>query len=61
LDVRKLVWRKSSRSGGTGTNDACVEIAFAGPTIAIRDSKNPVAAFLTFPSAAFTVLCHQEG
>jgi len=60
VDVRGLVWRKSSRSGGAGTNDNCVEIAFAGPMIAIRDSKNPPAGILTFPTTAFTALCHKQ-
>jgi len=59
VDVRELAWRKSSRSGGTGDNDACVEIAFAGTMIAIRDSKNPTAGILTFPAAALTALCHR--
>jgi hypothetical protein len=45
-------WTKSSFSGG-GQGDACVEIA-AGPThIAIRDSKTPARATLTFPTGAF--------
>jgi len=56
VDVRGLRWRKSSRSGGAGTNDACVEIAFAGPMIAIRDSKNPAAGALTVPAPAFSSL-----
>lgn len=55
VDFRGLVWRKSSRSGGTGTNDNCVEIAFAGPVVAIRDSKNPTT-FLSFPTRSFTTL-----
>jgi hypothetical protein len=33
-----LTWRKSSHSSSNGQ---CVEIAHAGPDIAIRDSKNP--------------------
>lgn len=56
-----MIWRKSSRSGGTGTNDNCVEIALTGPTIAIRDSKNPTAGFLTLPAAAFAALRHGKG
>jgi hypothetical protein len=58
VDVRGLAWRKSSRSGG-GNNDACVEIAIAGHTIAIRDSKNPVA-ILTFPMPSFAALTSRE-
>ncbi|MFF4785635.1 DUF397 domain-containing protein [Streptomyces griseorubiginosus] len=46
-------WRKSSYSGG-GDGNACVEVA-AGPTqLAVRDSKTPARATLTFPAIAFT-------
>lgn len=46
-------WRKSSYSGGGEGND-CVEIADAPARIAVRDSKAPARATLTFPAAAFT-------
>ncbi|MFF7126262.1 DUF397 domain-containing protein [Streptomyces sp. NPDC008240] len=46
-------WRKSSYSGG-GDGNACVEIADRRTHIAIRDSKTPARATLTFPTAAFT-------
>lgn len=59
VDVHELAWRKSSRSGGSGDNDACVEIAFAGPVVAIRDSKNPVAGSLAFSASAFTAFLDQ--
>ncbi|QIJ62765.1 DUF397 domain-containing protein [Streptomyces sp. JB150] len=45
-------WRKSSYSGG-GEGNACVEIATTPTHIAIRDSKTPAAAHLTFPTTAF--------
>lgn len=45
-------WRKSSYSGG-GEGNACVEIAHRHPHIAIRDSKAPARAHLTFPADAF--------
>jgi hypothetical protein len=45
-------WRKSSRSGN-GANDNCVEVAFAGATIGVRDSKNPGAGHLVFGDAAW--------
>jgi hypothetical protein len=48
-----LVWRKSSRSGN-GSNGDCVEVAFAGSVIAVRDSKNPEAGMLTLPQSAWT-------
>ncbi|MFI9807170.1 DUF397 domain-containing protein [Streptomyces sp. NPDC052301] len=45
-------WRKSSYSGG-GEGNACVEVAHLDTHIAIRDSKAPARATLTFPVAAF--------
>ncbi|MET7481422.1 DUF397 domain-containing protein [Streptomyces sp. NPDC005648] len=46
-------WQKSSFSGG-GQGDACVEVAHLDDHIAVRDSKAPASATLTFPAAAFT-------
>ncbi|MEU6140054.1 DUF397 domain-containing protein [Streptomyces sp. NPDC047081] len=48
-------WRKSTYSGG-GEGDTCVEIAPLPAHIAIRDSKFPTRATLTFPAPAFTAL-----
>ncbi|MEV8595393.1 DUF397 domain-containing protein [Streptomyces sp. NPDC052012] len=46
-------WQKSSFSGG-GQGDACVEVAYRHPHhIAVRDSKTPTRAVLTFPASAF--------
>ncbi|MGW0993420.1 DUF397 domain-containing protein [Streptomyces sp. NPDC002520] len=46
-------WRKSSYSGeGDGNN--CVEIATTPTRTAVRDSKAPARATLTFPAPAFT-------
>ncbi|MFJ6563451.1 DUF397 domain-containing protein [Streptomyces sp. NPDC091412] len=45
-------WRKSSYSGG-GDGNACVEIAHRRTHIAVRDSKAPARATLSFPAAAF--------
>ncbi|WP_086765265.1 DUF397 domain-containing protein [Streptomyces bobili] len=45
-------WRRSSYSGG-GQGDACVEVADLDTHIAIRDSKAPTRATLTFPAPAF--------
>ncbi|MGW7383426.1 DUF397 domain-containing protein [Streptomyces sp. NPDC054794] len=45
-------WQKSSFSGGGEGND-CVEIANLDIHIAVRDSKAPARATLTFPSGAF--------
>jgi hypothetical protein len=46
-------WRKSSYSG-PGDGDSCVEIANSPTHIAVRDSKTPAGANLTFPTGAFT-------
>jgi hypothetical protein len=46
-------WRKSSYSGG-GDGNECVEIANSPTHTAIRDSKTPSRATLTFPTGAFT-------
>ncbi|MFJ1653389.1 DUF397 domain-containing protein [Streptomyces sp. NPDC088337] len=46
-------WRKSSYSGPDDGND-CVEIASSPTHIAIRDSKAPARATLTFPAGAFS-------
>ncbi|MFE9607941.1 DUF397 domain-containing protein [Streptomyces sp. NPDC006012] len=48
-------WRKSTYSGG-GQGDTCVEIAPLPTRIAVRDSKAPARAILSFPAASFTAL-----
>ncbi|MDN3026436.1 DUF397 domain-containing protein [Streptomyces sp. S.PB5] len=54
-------WRKSSYSDG-GDGDMCVEIAALPAHIAIRDSKAPTRATLSFPTPAFTALItHLKG
>ncbi|KFG75434.1 DUF397 domain-containing protein [Streptomyces mutabilis] len=46
-------WRKSSYSGeGDGNN--CVEVATRPAQVAVRDSKSPTRATLSFPRTAFT-------
>ncbi|WP_239346586.1 MULTISPECIES: DUF397 domain-containing protein [unclassified Frankia] len=49
LDRSGLEWRKSSYSNGAGGE--CVEIAPLSEGIAIRDSKDPDGAILTFTRA----------
>ncbi|QOV38715.1 DUF397 domain-containing protein [Streptomyces ferrugineus] len=44
----RLVWVKSSYSGGEGGE--CLEAAAAPGAIHIRDSKAPAEAHLTFPA-----------
>ena len=53
MDLTGVVWRKSSRSGNGG-NGNCVEVAVAGPGVAVRDSKNPHGGVLTLPAKAWT-------
>ncbi|MFI0947524.1 DUF397 domain-containing protein [Streptomyces sp. NPDC021086] len=57
-------WRKSSHSG-PGDGNECVEIATSATHVAVRDSKAPARATLTFPRAAFTrfltVMTEPEG
>jgi uncharacterized protein DUF397 len=49
VDLSALAWRKSSFSGGEGTN--CVEVALPGGGAAIRDSKNSDAAIVVSRAA----------
>ncbi|MFB9510754.1 DUF397 domain-containing protein [Streptomyces aurantiacus] len=51
--IISLDWRKSSYSDGDDGND-CVEIANSATHIAVRDSKTPARATLTFPAGSFT-------
>ena len=62
MDLTGVVWRKSSRSGNGG-NGNCVEVAVAGPGVAVRDSKNPGAGALVVPAAgwqALLIALHQD-
>ena len=45
-------WRKSSYSG-PGDGNECVEIATTPTRTAVRDSKTPTRATLTFPAPTF--------
>lgn len=46
LDLSTAQWRKSTRSGGN--TDMCVEVAFVGEAIAVRDSKDTAGPVLVF-------------
>ncbi|MFD5402424.1 DUF397 domain-containing protein [Streptomyces griseorubiginosus] len=46
-------WKKSSFSGGGEGND-CVQIADMCSHVAVRASKAPDTATLTFPAGSFT-------
>jgi hypothetical protein len=45
-DLSAATWRKSSRSGPYSDN--CVEVAFVGGAVAVRDSKDPAGTPLVF-------------
>ncbi|MET9627459.1 DUF397 domain-containing protein [Lentzea sp. NPDC006480] len=47
MDFDAAVRRKSSRTGG-GQDDNCVEVAFSGAVVGVRDSKSPDSGTLVF-------------
>ena len=49
VDLTQARWRKSTRSSPSCDN--CVEVAFVGGAIAVRDSKNPDGGVLVFTPA----------
>ena len=49
LDLNDARWIKSTHSGPDSDN--CVEVAFVGEAIAVRDSKNPAGPALIFTPA----------
>jgi hypothetical protein len=49
VDLDRAVWRKSTRSGPYSDN--CVEVAFVGGAVALRDSKDPTGPALVFTPA----------
>lgn len=52
-DLAGAVWRKSTRSGGSGGN--CVEVADNLPgVVGVRDSKDPSGPALRFTPAAWS-------
>ncbi|WP_067652837.1 DUF397 domain-containing protein [Nocardia harenae] len=50
-DFASASWFKSSKSG----NIDCVEVAFAGTQVGVRDSKDITSGHLTFPASAWGV------
>lgn len=60
LPTSRTEWRKSSHSGNGGAN--CVEVAFVGSAMALRDSKNPVPSFeVGLEAAALFVAAAKSG
>jgi Domain of unknown function (DUF397) len=52
VDLSRVVWHKSSRSGLNGGTEQCVEVAALDDgRIAVRDSKCPGGAVLLFTRA----------
>lgn len=51
--LNDAVWRKSSRSNGSGGNN-CVEVAILDTAVAVRDSKNRSGPALVFTQASWT-------
>lgn len=49
--ARRIGWRKSTRSGDQG---ACIEVAFDGSDIAVRDSKDVTGPVLCFSPGAWS-------
>lgn len=52
VDLSGAVWRKSSYTGN-GSNGACVEVAWVGPAVAVRDSKSPATGTLAVPRGSW--------
>lgn len=57
IDFARAVWRKSTRSQGSG--DACVEVADLDSVVAVRDSKNPSGLPLAFDRRTWAVFAEQ--
>lgn len=58
-DLTTPNWRKSTRSSDKAN---CVEVKLSGPSVAVRDSKDPESAVLAFPArrwADFVSSLHQ--
>ncbi|WP_431905265.1 DUF397 domain-containing protein [Micromonospora carbonacea] len=51
MDVSRAEWKKSSRSGSSGS---CVEVAGSLPEVLVRDSKNREGPKLCFTASHWT-------
>ncbi|WP_326828635.1 DUF397 domain-containing protein [Streptosporangium sp. NBC_01810] len=52
LDLSRVEWRTSSLSGSNGQ---CVQVAFLGEYVAVRDSKHPQGPTLIFRPSQWSV------
>lgn len=52
VDLSGAAWRKSSYTGN-GDNGNCVEVAWVGPAVAVRDSKSPATGTLAVPQTSW--------
>lgn len=60
VELAGAAWRRSSRSG-SGSGNNCIEVAFVGPAVAVRDSKDPDGAALTFTPHAWSSFLDRLG
>ncbi|GGM17853.1 MULTISPECIES: DUF397 domain-containing protein [Micromonospora] len=51
MDLSRVTWRKSTRSGSSGN---CVEVATLSPTVLVRDSKDQHGPVLLVASGQWT-------
>jgi uncharacterized protein DUF397 len=58
LELNEARWRKSTFSDSSNT---CVEVAFSGLAVGLRDSKNTDGPVLTVPATALTSLLTSIG
>jgi hypothetical protein len=56
FDHSAAVWRKSTRSGGSGNN--CVEVAFLRSFALVRDSHDPTGGVLTASRDVWQAFVH---
>jgi hypothetical protein len=56
MSLPDAVWRTSSFSG---SQSACVELAWVRATMAIRDSKNVLGPMLVFPQPSVAALINR--
>jgi len=52
MNPAQWAWRKSSKSA---TDGSCVEVAWPGHIVALRESKNPAGGHLTISAAAHEI------